>query len=99
MFPATAWISSTITVRVPRSMARLRSAVTSRNSDSGVVIRMSGGFFSMAARAAAAVSPVLTATRILGTASPSSSATPAISASGASRFCWISVASALSGDT
>ena len=30
LFPATAWISSTITVRALRSMARLRSAVSSR---------------------------------------------------------------------
>ena len=99
LFAATEWISSTITVRVARSMARLRSAVTSRNSDSGVVIRMSGGFLSIAARSAAAVSPVRTATRIRGAASPRSPATAAISRSGASRFCWMSVASAFSGDT
>ena len=99
LFPATEWISSTITVRALRSMDRLRSAVTSRNSDSGVVMRMSGGCLSMAARSAAVVSPVRTATRITGAASPSSPATAAISRSGASRFCWMSVASAFSGDT
>ena len=70
LFPATAWISSTMTVRALRSIDRLRSAVTSRYSDSGVVIRMSGGCLSMAARSAAAVSPVLTATRIAGAAQP-----------------------------
>ena len=60
-----------MTVRVLRSMDRLRSAVTIRKSDSGVVIRMSGGRLSMAARSAAAVSPVLTATRMSGAVSPS----------------------------
>ena len=48
LLPATAWISSTMTVRAQRSMDRLRSAVTSRYSDSGVVIRMSGGRLSIA---------------------------------------------------
>ena len=99
LFPATAWISSTMTVRTLRSIDRLRSAVTSRYSDSGVVIRMSGGCLSMAARSAAAVSPVLTATRMVGALSPSRPAAAAISHSGASRFCWMSVASAFSGDT
>ncbi len=99
MFPATAWISSTITVRAARSIARLRSAVSRRNSDSGVVIRKSGGRFSIAARSAAAVSPVRTATRITGAGSPSSAATSAISASGRSRFCQMSTASAFSGET
>ena len=99
LFPATAWISSTITVLAAASMARLRSAVSSRYSDSGVVIRKSGGCFSIAARSAAAVSPVRTATRIVGAVSPSSAAVSAISASGRSRFCWMSTASAFSGDT
>ena len=99
MFPATAWISSTITVLAVWSIARLRSAVSSRNSDSGVVIRKSGGRFSMAARSAAAVSPVRTATLIAGAPRPSSAATSAISASGRSRFCQISTASAFSGET
>ena len=54
---------------------------------------------SMAARSAAAVSPVLTATRIAGALSPSRPDTAAISRSGASRFCWMSVASAFSGET
>ncbi len=88
-----------MTVRGLRSMDRLRSAVTSRYSDSGVVIRMSGGCLSMAARSAAAVSPVRTATLMAGAVSPSRAATAAISRSGASRFCWMSVASAFSGDT
>ncbi len=88
-----------MTVVTAASIALLRSAVTSKYSDSGVVIRKSGGRFSIAARSAAAVSPVRTATLISGAVSPSSAATPAISASGCSRFCQISTASAFSGDT
>jgi hypothetical protein len=99
LLPATAWISSTITVSTLRSMSRLRCEVTIRNSDSGVVTTMSGGLRSMAARAAGVVSPVLTPTLIAGTLSPSSAATWPISRSGASRFCWMSTASAFSGDT
>ena len=99
MFPATAWISSTMTVWAAASIARPRSAVTMRYSDSGVVIRKSGGCFSIAARSAAAVSPVRTATRMLGALSPSSFAVSAISASGRSRFRWMSTARAFSGDT
>ena len=60
---------------------------------------MSGGCLSMAARSAAAVSPVRTATLMAGAVSPSRPAAAAISRSGASRFCWMSVASAFSGDT
>ena len=70
LLPATAWISSTITVAAGASIARVRSAVTSRYSDSGVVIRKSGGRFSIAARSAAAVSPVRTATRMSGAGRP-----------------------------
>ena len=86
-------------MRAGPSMARLRSAVTSRYSDSGVVIRKSGGCLIIAARSAAAVSPVRTATWMSGAASPSPAAVLAISASGASRFCQISTARAFSGDT
>ena len=53
----------------------------------------------MAARSAAAVSPVRTATLMAGAVRPSCPATAEISRSGASRFCWMSVASAFSGDT
>ena len=60
---------------------------------------MSGGRLSMAARSAAAVSPVRTATLMAGAVRPSCPATAEISRSGASRFCWMSVASAFSGDT
>ncbi len=49
LFPQTAWISSTITCVIPRriSLARL---VNIKWSDSGVVIRMSGGFRTNLAR-------------------------------------------------
>ena len=42
MVPATAWTSSTITVSTSRRLSRAW-LVSIRNSDSGVVIRMSGG--------------------------------------------------------
>ena len=60
---ATAWISSTITHRAVRSISRLRAAVNSRYSDSGVVTTKLGGLRSMVARADAVVSPERTATR------------------------------------
>jgi hypothetical protein len=49
---------------------------------------------SIAARSAAAVSPVRTATRMSGAGRPIRAAVSAISASGASRFCQMSTASA-----
>ena len=51
-----------MTVRTVRSICRLRSAVSSRYSDSGVVTRMCGGVRSIAARSRlTVVSPVRTA--------------------------------------
>ena len=75
-----------MSVWTPRSIARLRSAVTSRYSDSGVVIRKFGGRLSIEALSEAAVSPVRTATRTSGALSPSSWATASISRRGVSRF-------------
>ncbi len=75
------------------------SLVTSRYSDSGVVTTKLGGLRSMAARSELVVSPVRTATRMRGAASPSSAARSAISPSGRSRFSAMSTASAFSGDT
>ena len=60
---------------------------------------MCGGRFSIAARAAAGVSPLRTSTRISGGVKPSETAVSAISRSGASRFCWTSTESAFSGET
>ena len=57
---ATAWISSTITHCVPVKSSRA-CEVSMRYSDSGVVMRMSGGVRSIAARSRCGVSPVRTA--------------------------------------
>ena len=56
---------------------------------------MCGGFFSMAARAEAGVSPVRSSART----SWAASASARISASGTSRFVWMSAASAFNGET
>ena len=61
MVAATAWISSTMQNRVPSNSCCARP-VSIRYSDSGVVMRMSGGAFSMAWRSFCGVSPVRTAT-------------------------------------
>jgi hypothetical protein len=53
----------------------------------------------MAARAEDGVSPVRKSARSAGAASPIAAAVARISASGVSRFCWMSAASALSGET
>ena len=47
---ASAWISSTITVRTLRSISRLFAPVSSKYSDSGVVTRICGGLRSIACR-------------------------------------------------
>ena len=65
LLPASACTSSTMTVSTPRSASRALE-VSSRNSDSGVVIRMSGGLVASRRRSSAAVSPVRTATRMSG---------------------------------
>ena len=51
LVPAIAWTSSRMTVSIPRSASRA-CEVSMRNSDSGVVIRMSGGRFASRARSA-----------------------------------------------
>ena len=58
---ATAWISSTMHDSVPANSSWARP-VSIRYSDSGVVIRMSGGSRSIACRSRCGVSPVRTAT-------------------------------------
>ena len=98
LFPATACTSSTMTVSTPRSVSRA-CEVSSRNSDSGVVIRMSGGRLISLLRSSAAVSPVRTATLMSGSASPSRCAACLIPVSGARRFRSMSTASAFSGET
>ena len=54
--PATACTSSTMTVSTPRSASRA-AEVSSRKSDSGVVMRMSGGVRANGRRSSAGVSP------------------------------------------
>lgn len=99
LLPATAWISSTITVRVVDSIARPESDDSNTYSDSGVVTRMCGGRFLTALRSCCVVSPVRTAAWISGAAVPESRRACAIPASGSSRFTRMSLDSALSGDT
>ena len=62
---ATACTSSTITVCTPASVSRA-AEVSIRNSDSGVVIRMSGGLVMSSRRFAGVVSPERTPTLIFG---------------------------------
>ncbi len=83
---ATACTSSTITAVTVRSTSRAFGEVSSRNSDSGVVIRMSGGRRSIACRSDWVVSPVRTPTEISGSARPSRSAAARMPASGPRRF-------------
>ncbi len=97
LLPARACTSSTITVSTPRSDSRALE-VSSRNSDSGVVISTSGGLLASLRRSSAAVSPVRTATWISGSSRPRLRAACRIPVSGARRFRSMSVASAFSGE-
>ena len=98
MVPATAWISSTITVRTPTSPARA-DEVSTRYSDSGVVMRMSGGVRPNARRSSGGVSPVRMPTSTGGRARPSRCAACRMPTSGERRLRSTSTASALSGET
>ena len=88
-----------MTVSAVDSIRRLRSAVSRMNSDSGVVTRMCGGRRTICSRSRVGVSPVRTAVRISCTVPPAAAASSAISASGPSRFRWMSLLSALRGET
>ncbi len=92
------WISSMIRVSTDSRIFRV-SEVSNKNSDSGVVIRMSGGVRRMRARSTCGVSPVRTASVGTRTVLPKRRAASAIPAIGARRFCSMSTASALSGET
>ncbi len=96
--PASACTSSTITVSTPASPARACD-VSTRNSDSGVVIRMSGGAEASARRRRAGVSPVRRPTVISGTGAPRSRAAPRMPDNGARRFRSMSAARAFNGET
>ena len=101
MVPATAWTSSTITVSTWRSVSRAWE-VSIRNSDSGVVIKMSGGVRESVRRSAAGVSPERMPTVTSGSrpgSSPSRSAVWRMPIKGARRLRSTSTASALSGET
>ncbi len=98
LVPATACTSSTITVCTAASDSRAAD-VSMRNSDSGVVIRMSGGLLISFLRWAGRVSPERTPTLILGAGCPSRSATRVMPVRGVDRLRSTSTASAFSGDT
>ena len=98
LVPATACTSSTITVSTPRSASRA-CEVSIRNSDSGVVIRMSGGVVASLRRSDAGVSPERTPTVMSGSCSPRRAAVCRMPVSGARRLRSTSTASALSGET
>ena len=98
MLPASTWTSSMITVRTERSTSRAEE-VSIRKSDSGVVMRMSGGRLTMLRRSAGLVSPERTPTVTLGGVWPTRSAVWVIPVSGARRLRSTSTASALSGET
>ena len=97
LLPASACTSSTMTVSTLRRVSRALE-VSSRNSDSGVVISTSGGLLASFRRSSAAVSPVRTATWMSGSSRPRFRAACRIPVSGARRFRSMSVASALSGE-
>ena len=98
LVPATACTSSMMTVCTPASVSRA-AEVSIRNSDSGVVMRMSGGLAISARRPAGGVSPERTPTVMFGAGCPSCSAMREIPASGVRRLRSTSIASALSGET
>ena len=95
---ATACTSSTMTVCTPR---RVSDAwlVSIRYSDSGVVMRMSGGSAMSLRRSADGVSPERTPTVTSGTAMPSRRADWPMPTSGERRFRSTSTPSALRGET
>ena len=96
--PATAWTSSTMTVRTPCRVSRARD-VSMRKRDSGVVIRICGGRRRSRARSPPGVSPVRIPTSMRASGSPLRLRRAAIPCSGARRLRCTSAPSALSGET
>jgi hypothetical protein len=86
-----------ITVSTPVRVSRA-AEVSIKKSDSGVVMRMSGGLFTRARRSAAGVSPERTPTVTCGASNPSLLAVWVIPIRGARRFRSTSTPSALSGE-
>ena len=87
-----------MTVCTSASVSRAAD-VSIRNSDSGVVIRMSGGLVISSRRRAGGVSPERTPTLMSGAGTPRRSATRPMPVNGVRRLRSTSTASALSGDT
>ncbi len=96
-WPAKEWISSTITVSTVRSVSRT-ALVSIRYSDSGVVMRMSGGLVRRRRRSAGVVSPVRMPTAIGAAGTPSSAAAAVMPARGRRRLRSTSAPRALSGE-
>ena len=87
-----------MTVCTAASVSRAAD-VSIRNSDSGVVIRMSGGLAISSRRRPGGVSPERTPTLMSGAGSPRRSAMRPMPVSGVRRLRSTSTASAFSGDT
>ena len=86
-----------MTVSTPASDSRA-AEVRIKKSDSGVVIKMSGGFVAMRLRSAAWVSPDRIATSTIGSGSPSLVAACRMPTRGARRLRSTSTASAFMGE-
>ena len=97
LVPATAWISSMITVSTLARVSRA-AEVSSRNNDSGVVTSTCGGRARCRRRSSGGVSPVRMPTVTSAASTPSEAASRAIPARGARRLRSTSTASALSGE-
>jgi len=93
-----AWISSTMTYFTVPSAFRNLSVARMMNSDSGVVMKICGGFRAIAARSFVVVSPVRTAERTSGISIRRLFASFLIPASGSTRFFWMSLLSAFRGE-
>src|SRR3569832_537222 len=98
LLPASAWISSTMTLRTVFSMRRPESELSRMNSDSGVVTRMCGGWRRIRVRSPAGVSPVRTTVRMSTSGSCCINSSSRMPASGSDKFFWMSLDSALSGE-
>ena len=97
LVPATEWISSMMTASTWRNVSRA-AEVSIKNSDSGVVIKRSGGFRTSLRRSSAGVSPVRMPTEGTCTDSPKRSAAKVIPRNGDRRFFSTSTANARSGE-
>src|SRR5690606_4246645 len=87
-----------MTVSTPARPARA-AEVSTRNSDSGVVMRTSGGLVAKVRRSFGGVSPVRTPTRTSATGTPCAVAAAVMPTSGDRRFRSTSAASAFRGET